>query len=283
VSLFGSRAAVGSLPREELQRGTGRDGEPVSDAMRRFGLDPDAIGKAKRDPRDVAAYVELHIEQGPVLAAEKRDIGIVTAIVGIETLRFTLHGAARHAGTAPIEARRDAFRGAAAAVSEVYDRATSGAWGEELRVNFGAIQVLPGAGNVVPETVRLACEIRGTTAGRMAEVKARVTERLEASAKRFGLSLDCVQLSYDEPAAMDEGLGGLIEGAAASLGLTTRRLPSGAGHDAQALASIAPSAMLFIPSPNGFSHHPDEFSTDEQIVRGADVLLRTLERLVGET
>ena len=280
VSLFGSRAAVGSLSPEELRRSAGRGGELAPDAMRRFGLDPDAVGKARRDPRDVAAYVELHIEQGPVLAADGKDIGIVTAIVGIETLQFTFKGAARHAGTTPLEVRKDAFRGAAAAVTDIYEQAAGGVWGDEVRVNFGAIEVLPGAGNVVPQTVRLTCEIRGPTTERMADIRARVTKCLERSAERFGLSLECIRLSYDEPAAMDVELGRLIEQASSGLGLSMRRMPSGAGHDAQAFASITPSAMLFIPSPNGISHHPDEFSTDEQIVRGANVLLRTLEQLV---
>ncbi|MGE0211870.1 MAG: Zn-dependent hydrolase [Parvibaculaceae bacterium] len=281
VSLLGSRAVTGALPVEELSRSAGRGGELASDAMRRFGLDPGATGKAKRGSSDVAAYVEIHIEQGPVLAAEQKDIGIVTVIVGIETLRFTFKGAARHAGTTPLEARKDAFRGVAAAVAEVYDRATSGDWGEEVRVNFGAVEVLPGASNVVPSTVRLTCEIRGTTLERMRDVRTRVERCLSASAERFGLSLDCTPLSHDPPAAMSEELGRLIERSATGFGLTSRRLPSGAGHDAQAFAAIAPSAMLFIPSPNGISHHPDEFSTDDQIVRGANVLLRTLADLVG--
>lgn len=281
VSLLGSRAITGGLEPDEIERSVGRTGERASDAMRRCGLDPARLPEARRPASEIAAYLELHIEQGPVLGHANADIGVVTGLVGIETLRLTFSGAARHAGTTPFDARRDALRGAAAAITECLDRMEDGAWGaHDYRLNFGAIEVAPGVSNVVPGEARVTCELRAAEATRMTEIGCRVWAACEREAGRLGLSLMLEAMSYDLPASMDDGLQDLIEASAAELGLTSLRLPSGAGHDAQALAAIAPSGMIFIPSQGGVSHHPDEFSTDEQVVKGANVLLRALTRLV---
>ncbi len=284
VSLLGSRALTGSLKPEELDAPTGRGGERAADGMRRLGLDPVSVGNAKRVPGDVAAYVELHIEQGPALEAAKADIGAVTAIVGIETVRYTLRGAARHAGTTPFEARRDALRGVCVAISDIYGRVLGGDWGEpDFRVNFGTIEVKPGASNVVPGSAHVVCEVRAATRERMTDVGCRVWRKFKSVADWLELGLEAEPMSFDAPAAMDEELVKLIEATSGELRLKSLRMPSGAGHDAQALSEAAPSAMIFIPSRDGISHHPDEFSTDEQIVRGANVLLGTLAKLVTRT
>jgi len=281
VSLLGSRAMTGALAPEELDSASGRGGESAAAAMRRFGLDPERVADAARSPSDIAAYLELHIEQGPVLEEAGLAIGAVTAIVGIETVCYTFTGAARHAGTTPFAARRDALRGAATAIADVYDQMSCNAWGDPgFGVNFGAIEVAPGASNVVPGSARVTCEVRASTRARMADVGRLVRASFRQAADRLGLGLQSEPLSSDAPASMDQGMVEMILAASEELGLKSQRLPSGAGHDAQAFAAVAPAGMIFIPSRRGISHHPDEHSSDAQIVDGANVLLRMLEKLV---
>jgi N-carbamoyl-L-amino-acid hydrolase len=280
AGLFGSRAFIGALDAAAIPGYRSPDGERLVDAMKRAGFDARKAPRARVDPATVAAYVELHIEQGPRLEQAGIPIGVVTGIVGSRRSRLTFVGQADHAGTTPMAWRKDAFL--AAADYALRARAHVVKAGSRASVtNFGRIDVAPGASNVVPERAVLLHEIR--------DLDARVLDRLERDcralaqrvARRRGVKVAVEPLSRGVPAACSPRVAAAVEAAARGLRLRTRRMPSGAGHDAQNLARITESGMLFIPSRGGRSHRPDEQSDWRAIERGANVLLHTLLALAG--
>ncbi len=277
---LGCRAMIGDLPFEELAEAHGRDGASPVDAMRDYGLDPTRIGEAARPHEEFAAYVELHIEQGPVLETGGLDIGVVTGIVGLQVSEITFTGQANHAGTTPVPLRRDALRAAAAMITECFERLEQDFLLQHHRLTYGAIEVAPGASNVVPDTARLVQEIR---AGKEAEIDALHAMTLKVAARtaeRNGVAFDMQTLSRDAAASMSPAIMAMIERHASDAGFSMTRMPSGAGHDAQVMASVTETGMVFIPSQGGISHNPDEHSTDNQIERGATILLRVIEELL---
>jgi len=271
--LFGSRAMAGLLEPEDLSA-VDDEGVPLGERLEAIGGDPGHIEEARRPPGDLAAYLELHIEQGPVLHQCGIPIGVVTGITGRAVYQVDIQGTPNHAGTTPMSHRHDALAAAARLVLEVQRLAG------ELEIcrvaTVGTLHVQPGAVNVVPGQVSLGVEFR--------DVDMACLEGAEASFRRFALetaSADRVKIdihrleatpSVPIPAHMQE----LAAQAAATSGLETLRLPSGAGHDAQAMAVIAPAAMIFVPSVGGISHSPQEFSTPQDCANGAQVLLDLL-------
>ncbi len=251
-----------------------RDADQVTmaDAFRRFGLDPAQVA-AVRSPGRVVAYLEAHIEQGPVLEAWGAPVGVVTAIVGQSRLGVTFEGRAGHAGTMPMDHRRDALCGAAELVLavEAVGRSTAG-----LRATVGTITARPGATNVVPGAVTLSLDVRHAEDA----VRRRAVEDLLAMARRIAADrgLDFrVNHAQDHPAVpTDPHLTDLLASALAAAGIPPRRLVSGAGHDAAVLARIAPVAMLFLRSPGGVSHHPDERVVCADVPIALDVMIRWL-------
>jgi hydantoinase/carbamoylase family amidase len=227
----------------------------------------------------VQAYLELHIEQGPVLEARARDVGVVTAIVGQRGYRLRLLGQANHAGTTPMLLRRDAFAGAARIALELrsYARAHEG-----VTANVGKVAVLPGASNVVPGAAEIAIDLRGVDAGAMQELASMLEELVAAVSIEEGLTAELEQSSGADPVGLDPALIDLIDRAAAADGATTLHLPSGAGHDAMVLARHVPAGMLFVPSRGGISHSPDEHTEPEQLERGVRVLAAALAELAGQ-
>ena len=275
ASLFGSRAFIGRLDPGRAADFAAVDGERLADAMARAGFDAGRAHTAAVDPKTVAAYVELHIEQGPRLEAKRIPIGIVTAIVGIRRDRITFHGQADHSGTTPMARRRDAFLGAAEYALRARDLVVRR--GSRASVtNVGAVRVHPGVTNIVPARAELVHEMR--------EPDPKVLERLqrdcralaERVAGRRRLSVDIAPMSQTTPVPCAPRVQAAIARACRDLGLPYRRLHSAAGHDAQNLALITDSGMLFIPSQGGRSHRVDEMSDWDAIERGANVLLRTL-------
>lgn len=276
VGLLGSEALAGSLGPESLQspRG-GRDA--LLAGLERAGLREERLVDARRDPRSLAGYLELHIEQGPRLEREAIRIGVVTTIVGSRSFRLVLRGAGGHAGTLPMDARRDAAVAAARlilSVQEIIVRDFPG-----CVATVGDIRVEPGAFNVVPGLARLALEFRSHDEGELEAIETALLgcARADAEANRIGLEVS--PLARWQPTRLDPDVSDEIERAAVDLGLTTTRLPSGAGHDAQSLAPVTPSGMIFVPSVGGVSHDPREYTTWDDVVNGANVLLGTVDRL----
>jgi N-carbamoyl-L-amino-acid hydrolase len=279
---FGSRAMTGSL---DLAL-AGRLGDPAGlslrDAMRGAGFDLDRAPEARRDARELRAYVELHIEQGPWLEAEGVPIGVVEGIVGIRRRRLTFVGQPDHAGTTPMDRRRDAFFTAAEYATKSRALVVKEGAGRAV-TTIGVVEVQPGVPNIVPERTRLLQEIRDVDPPVLDRLARRTLATARRVAKRRGLTLEVEELMRAEPVRMSARVQAAIEAAAGDLGLGVRRMPSGAGHDAQILAAVTDAGMIFVPSEGGRSHRPDESSDWTAIERGANVLLGTLLRLAEST
>ncbi len=270
VGTFGSWALAGQLTTEMLQapRG-GRD--ILVDEFARMGLTEEGVLSAHRDPTTLAGLLELHIEQGPVLERAGVDIGVVTGIIGSSSFKVVFEGEARHAGTTPMDARRDAALGAAAfvlAVREIVAREFP-----ECVATVGDIATEPGSFNVVPRLARLRMECRSLDAAELTALEEALGDRARREAEAFGLSVTVERVGRWEPTPTDSRFRAAVSDAATALGLSTMELPSGAGHDAQALAPITPVGMVFVPSVAGISHDPSEHTRWVDCVNGANVLL----------
>lgn len=271
--LIGSRAMIGVLTERELDL-ISRSGKTIREGTAFIGGDPGRLADARRKPGEISAYLELHIEQGAVLDTDRIDIGVVEGIVGINWWDVTVQGFANHAGTTPMDRRHDALL-AAARFIEAVNRVVTSVPGRQVGT-VGRIQALPGAPNVIPGTVVLSLELRDLDAAKIASLY----EQIRAEARRIGEAsgtrFDFTDINVNEPAPTDPRLRRLIADAAGELGLTTRLMPSGAGHDAQDMARIGPAGMIFVPSVGGISHSPRELSRAEDITNGANVLLGTV-------
>jgi allantoate deiminase len=277
VPFIGSRAAAGRFD-PALLKLKDADGATLDDAIRAFGLDPGGIEKAAID-EDALGFLEVHIEQGPVLEAEGLQVAAVTAIVGQTRHILTWTGHANHAGTTPMHLRRDALAGAAewiVAVESLAQR-TDG-----LVATVGHVDVEPNAGNVIAGAVRVSLDVRhADDAARKSAVDALLAQA-ETIAARRGLALQCAR-QMDQPAVpMDERLTAFLAEATEAAGLPVKLMPSGAGHDAMVMASRVPTAMLFLRSPGGLSHHPDETVLEEDVAAALGVCRKFLERLAAE-
>ena len=274
-SLFGSRAFCGKLDGVRLEDLAAVDGEKLVDVMRRAGFDPARVPDAKAPAGAVSAYVELHIEQGPRLEEAGIDIGVVQAIVGVRRSRIIFHGQADHAGTTPMERRRDAFLGGADYALQAREHVVSR--GSKVSVtNIGVVHVHPGASNIVPGRAELLHEMRDPDPAVLERLAIECREIAERVAKERQLRLDVRPLSATVPAHCSPNIQTATEAVCGTLGLTTQRMYSAAGHDAQNLAGVTEAGMIFIPSKGGRSHRIDETSDPAQIERGANVLLHTL-------
>ncbi|MEO1019924.1 MAG: Zn-dependent hydrolase, partial [Pseudomonadota bacterium] len=279
LGMLGSRAMTGNITDEDIDRSRGRDGEPLVAAMARRGLDPAKVHRAARSAEEVAAYVELHIEQGPVLERAGCDIGVASSIVGLRTSQLCFCGEANHAGTTPMTLRRDALRAAAETVAATFGCVNTDS-DPSLRLTYGAIDVEPGASNVVPSRALVTQEIRAATTESIDELFAEIVGLSKEIAERNGVAVEHEILQTDAPAPMSPRIMAAIEAAAYDLGLKQMALPSGAGHDAQYLARLCDAGLIFVPSRDGVSHNPRECTEPTQLVAGAAVLLKTLETLV---
>lgn len=275
TSFLGSKAFTGSLEPAVLER---RDaaGVSVAEAIREFGGEPELLPQDARRPADLLAYCELHIEQGPLLEARGLPVGIVSAITGIARLSVSLNGMAGHAGTTPMELRRDALCGAAELVlaAEELARATPG-----LVATVGQMSAAPGASNVIPGTVTMSLDVRHQDDAARAAAVAALGERAKAIADRRSLGLDW-QLIQDYPAVpMDAGLRGRLARVVAAAGYEALELPSGAGHDAAVMAGVTPAAMLFLRCKDGVSHNPAEAIDSADVAVALDLLGRLVDDL----
>jgi N-carbamoyl-L-amino-acid hydrolase len=278
VGTLGSWALAGALTPERLA--TPRCGrERFLSELARMGLSEPGLRDARREPNSIAAYLELHVEQGPVLEREGVDVGIVTGIRGNASFDVTLVGEARHAGTTPLEARRDAGRGAAMVTTAVWDVVA-----EEFPgcvANVGDIELEPGAFNVVPGRAHVRLECRSVDADELERLAAAILERVRSIAAACGLEVEVERVGHWAPAGTDAAVRRAIRRAADALGLSSMPMPSGAGHDAQVLAAVAPAGMVFVPSLGGISHDPSEHTRWADCVNGANVLLGATLGLAG--
>jgi N-carbamoyl-L-amino-acid hydrolase len=282
LSCIGSRGMVAKLDPAML-RMTDPDGRILADALREVGGDPDRIESARRE--DLSAFLELHIEQGPVLEAEAIDIGVVTAIVGIRRIEIRFEGQAAHAGTAPMHLRRDAAYAGALTIAKIRERAEALAseGAPYFVATVGIMEVWPGGSNVVPGRCRIVVDARSSDMAmtdRFAEMLDKDSRDAAATARVDRVEM--AVLSDGVPAICDPRLRTTIRAAAAATGHSATNIASGAGHDAAFMATVCPSAMIFIPCLRGMSHTPDEYSTPAQLAAGTSVLLETLLRLDAE-
>jgi N-carbamoyl-L-amino-acid hydrolase len=272
--VFGSRMAGRGPDPGELEA-RDEEGVTLAEWLRRYGVDPARIAEARLDPRRVAAYLELHIEQGAVLDRRGIQIGVVEGIVGIDRFLATLEGFANHAGTTPMDERKDALVAAARLIQAVREEVMAKP-GRQVG-NVGWVQASPGAPNVVPGMVRMPIELRDLQREVMDDMAARVRERASAIGREAGVAIKIERTASDEPAPTDPALRDLIERVAREAGYSTLRLPSGAGHDAQSLGRAGiPIGMIFVPSKEGISHSPRERSEWDDVARGAEVLYRAV-------
>ncbi len=273
-TLLGSRAVAGTFD-ESLLSTRDRDGVSMREALVQFGLDPDRIGAAARTRRELLAYLELHIEQGPVLEAQNLPVGVVTAIAGATRLAARLTGMAGHAGTVPMALRRDALAGAAECIGAIEQFCRSDADG--LVGTVGYIQAAPGATNVIPGQVSFTIDMRAPTDMHRKRAVADVVRQIEAIAKRRHLALQLDVTHENRTAPCAPWLKEQVAQAIAAEGFPAFELPSGAGHDGMAMIDIADVAMIFVRCRGGISHHPDEHVELADADAGARVLLRLIE------
>jgi allantoate deiminase len=277
VPFIGSRALIGDLDEALLAR-KDANGISVANAIRNYGLDPAQICEAQSRDRALG-YLEFHIEQGPVLESLGLALGVVQAIVGQSRLEIRFEGHANHAGATPMHLRRDALAGAAEWISAVEHYANGI---PDLVATVGRVDVTPGAGNVIPGAVALSLDVRHPDDATRGAALGALLEYAAQFASRRGLQFSS-EVRLDQPAvAMDARLSDALVHAAARHGLPAHRMNSGAGHDAMILARQMPAAMLFLRSPGGISHHPDELVVVEDVAAALAVGMQFLHELESD-
>ena len=266
--MMGSLVYAGGMDVQAALNTVGTDGTRLGDELARIGYAGD-MAPGAIVPRE---YIELHIEQGPVLEAEGKLIGVVESLQGISWQKVTITGVANHAGTTPTRLRHDAGYAAAACVAFLREQVV-GAAPETTLATVGSLRLEPDLINVIPRRATFTVDLRDPDEQRLQTAERRLADFLATLAEREGVTVETEQLVRFEPVVFDTALADRIQAAAQRRGLPHRRMTSGAGHDAQMLARIAPSAMIFVPSRGGISHNPREHTDDDQLALGAQVLL----------
>jgi len=271
---FGSAALAGNLSAGGLKI-TSQSGVSIGNGIKAIGGDPAKIAFVKMNRGDLEAFVELHIEQGGLLEKQQLQIGVVEGIVGIEHWMVTVEGFANHAGTTPMNLRQDALLAAAKFIVAVNEVANS--YKGRQVATVGKLTVQPGAYNVIPGKVQLGLEIRDLSYDKVwqmfRDMETKATDIGTASGTKFSFQY---QDAASKPALTDKNIQSAIEASVKALGYTYQYMQSGAGHDAQEMALVAPVGMIFVPSVGGISHSPKEFTTAKDMANGANVLLQTI-------
>jgi N-carbamoyl-L-amino-acid hydrolase len=275
--LFGSSALTHGFDQEQLGAMAGRDGDLLVDALAAGGWDLGALTDTRVDPESVYAFVELHIEQGPRLEAAGTQVGVVTSIVGLGGAVTEFYGRADHAGTTPMTARQDPLLAAADLIAAM--PAIAASVSDVAVATCGRVDTSPGSANVVPSLARLTLDYRDPDAARLGTLGARLEAKAAQAARDHGVRYAWIPDLSIAPAELNPRIRSAIERHARSLGLSTLVMPSGAGHDSQNMATIAPTGMIFVPSKGGRSHCPDEDTDWNDVANGANVLLNTLVEL----
>ncbi len=275
--MLGSEALCGLLAPGWIERAVADDGIRLWDAMTARGLRPGEAASAARDPADIAVFLELHVEQGPVLEAAGDHVAIATGASGCFNWTITLDGVANHSGTTPMDRRRDALRGLAA-FAHGLDDVIAAAGGAATRLTVGRVALEPNFPHSIAGRATFSLIGRDPDRAVMCAVADACRDTLERAAHAHGLGLEVVEASWLDPQRLDAGVAGVLEGEAAALGLRYRRMVSGAGHDAQTFARVVPSGLMFCPSVGGISHAPAEWTEWADVERAANLLARAIAR-----
>jgi beta-ureidopropionase / N-carbamoyl-L-amino-acid hydrolase len=274
--MMGSLVYAGGLGLNEAYAAADKDGSSVGDELRRIGY----LGPAKPGALRPHAFVELHIEQGPILDEEKVQIGVVESVQGISWTEYTVAGVSNHAGTTPMRLRRDA--GYLAASVNVFTRKLAWEMGGHQVATVGALALRPNLINVVPNRAVFTVDLRNTDEAKLKEAEAQLAAHIAEVAKAERVDVEAKVLARFEPVMFDARLVDRVEHHARALSLSTRRMPSGAGHDAQMMQRICPTAMIFVPSVAGLSHNVKEHTEAADLAAGAQVLANLLLELAEE-
>ena len=273
---IGSAALARSLTEKDLNI-ISNSKKTIREGIKFIGGDPNKLASVVRKKGDLAGYLELHIEQGGLLHQEKINIGVVEGIVGVFWWEVTIDGVANHAGTTPMNQRHDALLAAAKYVDAV-NRVVTSIPGRQVGT-VGKIQAFPGAYNIVPGKVTTSLGLRDLDAAKVIMIYEKIQAEVRQIETATGTKFEFKQINASQPAPTDVRFRRVIDDAAKQLGFTTKLMPSGAGHDAQEIAPLCPIGMIFIPSRDGISHSPREYSEPTAITNGANVLLHTLLKL----
>jgi N-carbamoyl-L-amino-acid hydrolase len=283
-STLGSSLVAGQVKMKDLANAVDARGTKLEEVLASFGIDRESLPALRREAKSIKAYLELHIEQGPVLEAKQKKIGVVTAIAAPTRLRVIFTGQADHSGTTPMEMRKDALAAAANLIAFVEQAARENSAMDKGRVvgTVGAIKIDPGVINAIPGKAELSIDIRSISG----KAKERVARAVEARAREIAaereMKVDILPIRSEEPVDLDPSLIGVIEAICEEKKIAYEVMPSGAGHDAMQIAKIAPAGMIFVPSKKGISHSPLEWTDPEEICLGAQILLEAIVRVAHE-
>lgn len=268
--MMGSLVYVGGMPLDEALATRGIDGERVGDCLEAIG----ARGNAPVGAPDVHAFVELHVEQGPVLEESGVTVGAVEKVQGISWTEFTFSGTSNHAGTTPMRLRHDA--GYAAMATATFVREMVNRIGGDQVGTVGSLEIAPNLVNVVANHARFTVDLRNTDNTRLQQAEQELDDFVERLAEQEGIRVERRTLARFDPVPFDPAMVDRVEASARALGHSVMRLPSGAGHDAQMLARVCPTSMIFVPSAGGISHNINEYTAPQDVEAGANVLLQVL-------
>lgn len=280
--MFGAQALTGHLTLDWIERAHDPNGQLLTEAMRFCGLNYHQALNAARTPDSIKAFIELHIEQGPVLETIDKTIGVVEGISGVFKWLVRLVGKADHAGTAPMNLRSDAFMGLADFAHEI-NRIIAENGTDKSRLTIGYVDLKPGYAHTVPGNAEFTLVGRDMSEDVMRDIADSSRKALSAIARRHKLMFEYEQMSWLAPKAMSRDVMGVIEAQTKKLGYSYEVMPSGAGHDAQFFAEMTPTGMIFIPSVGGVSHAPDEWSHWSDVEKGSNVLLHSVIELAKQT
>lgn len=283
-STLGSSLLAGEVQSEDLANAVDAHGTKLEDILASMGIYRDNLASLKRDPASLRAYLELHIEQGPILEAINKKIGVVTSIAAPTRFKVIFTGQADHSGTTPMEMRKDALVAAAGLITYIEEVSSGSSRMEQGRVvgTVGAMKIEPGVINAIPGKVELSVDIRSIAAEAKDRVAGLVMERARAIAQRRGLAVELLPIRSELPVALDERLIQLLKQSCEEKRVPYEIMPSGAGHDAMQMAKITRAGMIFVPSKRGISHSPLEWTDPEDICLGAQLLLETMVRVANE-
>ena len=278
--LMGSRAMCGKLTQAEVDTYKDWDGVTIAEAMKGYGLDPTKIADAKRTPGEIGAFIELHIEQGPILENNRTDVGIVEAIVGLRCFNVTVTGRSDHAGTTPLNMRADTMLATAKAIVAATEKAKE--LNDGTVVTFGRVETIPGAFNIVAKETNFNIDCRSRGIESVNTVIDVIRASLERSvAENPGLSFEMEEKTSALPVQMKAEVQELLEKHAAELDISTRKMLSGAGHDAMIMGSLCDVAMVFVPSKDGRSHVPEEWTDYADLQKGVELVYRAIKELAS--
>lgn len=283
-STLGSSLVAGEVQPKDLTNAVDAQGTKLADVLSSLGISPRNLFRLARDPKSMKAYLELHIEQGPILEAKAKRIGLVTSIAAPSRFKVIFAGRADHSGTTPMEMRKDALVAAAQLIEYVEKICRKFSSMEKGRVvgTVGAMKIEPGVINAVPGRAELSIDIRSTSAPAKDKVARLVKQRGAAIARDRGIAIEVLNIRSEDPVPLDKRLLRVTRQLCDEKAIDYEIMPSGAGHDAMQMAKITPAGMIFIPSRRGISHNPLEWTDPDDIALGAQLLMETMIRVANE-